>query len=99
MKLPKGEETLPFYDLEGKLLTLDKLNKPQLACPRITNKLLIERERMRISQGRCLTIYRFEYELSPAAQLKHMELGDDIGLELIEAERKLLEEELRILRR
>jgi len=96
-RLPRGEETLPFYDLEGKMLTLDRLHRPDLLRPHITDKLLIERMRMRISQGRVPIIYRFEYELSPNSQLNHMELGDKIGLELIQAERKLLEEELRIL--
>lgn len=97
-RLPRGEETLPFYDSEGKMLTLDKLHKSNLLRPHVTDKLLIERMRMRISQGRVPTIYRFEYELSPDSQLKHMELGDEIGSELIQAERGLLEEELRILR-
>lgn len=96
-RLPKGEETLPFYDLEGKLLTPDRLHRPDLLRPRVTDKLLIERVRMRVSQGRVPTIYRLDYELSPDEQLKHMELSDEVGVELMQAERKLLEEEIRIL--
>ena len=103
-RLPKGEETLPVIEVEGKLLTSSGLEK---AYPRLrlvdlkqpaSTRLLIERKRMRVNQGRVRTIYRFTYELTPEDQLRHMELQDAIGLELIEVERKLLEEELRILR-
>lgn len=94
-RLPKGEETLPFCDLDGKMLTLSESRK--LTKPPITEELLIKRMKIRISQGRVFTIYRFGYELSPDSQLKRMELRDEIGLGLIEAERKLLVEELRIL--
>lgn len=99
-KLPKGEETLPIAEVEGKFLTpneLRRLGLPLELRP-VPTELLIERMRRRVAQGRVATIYRLQYELSPEGQLKHMELGDDIGLELIEAERKLLEEEIGILR-
>ncbi|GAI36938.1 unnamed protein product [marine sediment metagenome] len=67
----------------------------------ITDELLIERMRRRIAQGRVQTIYSLslvEPELTPEEQLRHMEMRDQIGLELIGAERKLLGEELRLLR-
>lgn len=108
-RLPKGEETLPFYEIDGRFLTLDELRRlyptlyeqlgiaSQVGVIGITDALLIERVRMRIEQGRVPTIYRLACELSPAEQLRHMRLKDEIGLELIEAERKLLEEELRML--
>ena len=101
-RLPKGEETLPVIEVRGELLTpaglerahprLDELREPA------STRLLIERKRMRVKQGRVRTIYRFRYQLTPEEQLSHMESQDAIGLELIEVERKLLEEELRILR-
>jgi len=111
-RLPSGEETLPIIEVEGKFLTLEELKQqypelyeslfkgvagppPQLG--KISDELLIERFRMRMAQGRESTIYRLQYELTPEEQLMHMEARDEIGLELIEAERKLLEEELRIL--
>ena len=103
-KLPKGEETLPVIEIEGELLTPSGLEK---AHPRLrlvdlkqpaSTRLLIERKRMRVNQGRVRTIYRPQYSLTAEEQLRHMELQDAIGLELIDVERKLLEEELRILR-
>lgn len=110
-RLPEGEETLPIIEVDGKLLTLEELRQqypelyerllegagnPELGI--ISDELLIERVRIRIAQGREPTIYRIQGELTPEEQLTHMEARDEIGLELIEAERKLLEEELRILR-
>lgn len=112
-KLPKGEETLPIIEVEGKLLTLEELKQqyPELyeslfgvagtSNPHvgvISEELLIERVRVRIAQGREPTIYRLHYALTPEEQLMHMEARDEIGLELIEAERKLLEEEFRMMR-
>lgn len=103
-RLPKGEETLPVVEVEGELLTPSGLEK---AHPRLrlvdlkkpaSTRLLIERMRVRVSQGRVPTIYRFRYELTPEDQLRHMELQDTIGLELIKVERLLLEEEVKILR-
>lgn len=106
-RLPKGEETIPIAEVEGRFLTpleLERLYperyralmlKPELV---VSDELLVERVRRRVAQGRVRTIYRLEYELSPEEQLRHMEARDEIGLELIEAERKLLEEELRLLR-
>jgi len=103
-RLPKGEETLPVVEVDGELLTSGGLEK---AYPRLrlvglrepaSTKLLIQRKRMRIKQGRVRTIYRPQYSLTAEEQLRHMELQDAIGLELIDVERKLLEEELRILR-
>ncbi|MBA7670777.1 hypothetical protein ES703_78924 [subsurface metagenome] len=103
-RLPRGEETLPVVEVEGELLTPAGLEKahPELRLDELrepaSTKLLIERVRMRLKQGRAPTIYRFRYQLTPEEQLSHMESQDDIGLELIEVERKLLEEELRIMR-
>jgi len=68
-----------------------------LSFESLSPEALIERVEKRIAQGREATIYRLGYELTPDDQLRHMKLGDEIGLELIEAERKLLEEELRII--
>jgi len=47
------------------------------------------------------TIYRLGKPptLTPEEQLAHMEARDKIGLELIKAEKKLLEEELTMLKR
>lgn len=103
-RLPKGEETLPVVEVDGELLTLGGLEKahPRLRLDELrepaSTSLLIERKRKRINQGRVGTIYRPQYSLTAEEQLRHMELQDVIGLELIEVERKLLEEELRILR-
>lgn len=103
-RLPKGEETLPVIEVGGELLTSSGLEKayPELRLGELrqpaSTRLLIERKRLRINQGRVLTVYRFQYQLTPEEQLKHMESQDAIGLELIEVERNLLEEELKILR-
>ena len=108
-RLPKGEETLPVVEVDGKFLALGKLKESSPGVyqsllqrlPRmetIPSKLLIQRVAERIAQGRVATIYRLEHELAPDEQLRRMNLGDEIGLELIEAERKLLEEELRMIR-
>jgi len=105
-RLPKGEETLPIVEVEGRFLTPQELAREHLrailALPeiRVSDELLIERVRRRIAQGREPTIYRlgFPMVLTPVEQLRHMEMRDEIGIQLIEAERKLLEEELTILR-
>lgn len=109
MKLPKGEETIPIIEVEGRFLTpleLERLYPERYRAlmlrPEVTvsHELLIERVRRRIAQGRVRTIYRwgFPMALTPEEQLRHMELRDEIGLELLEAERKWLEETLRLLR-
>lgn len=96
-KLPKGEETLPIAEVGGRFLTFSELGRlPELIT--VSNQLLIKRMEERVAQGRVPTIYRLEYELTPAQQVEHMKLGDDIGKELLEAERKLLEHEIRIMR-
>jgi hypothetical protein len=106
-KLPKGEEKLPIIELEGKLLTPGQLKRKSRTLYQsftsapgdtFTYRLMIERMRRRVAQGRVLPIYRLDKEISPGDQLRHMEQGDEIGQELILSERKLLEEELRILR-
>ncbi len=109
-RLPLGEETLPIIEIEGRMVPLEelKLRYPdvyrQLITVRefeVSDELLIERVRQRHAQGRVPTIYRFirdEPELSPERQIWHMERRTEIGLELIQAERKLLEEEINILR-
>ena len=77
-----------------------QLLSPQFVLE-VSDELLIERVRQRHQQGRVATIYRFYRdapELSPKEQIRHMENRTQIGLELIKAERKLLEEELSILR-
>lgn len=112
-RLPRGEETLPIIEVDGKFLTLEELRQqyPELyrsllggaGSPNphigiISDDLLIERVRIRMAQGREPPIYRMNYALTPEEQLMHMEARDEIGLELIKAERGLLEEEMRILR-
>lgn len=102
-RLPKGEETLPVIEVGGELLTPAGLERahPELRLDELraaSTRLLIERKRIRANQGRVATIYRFRYRLTPEEQIRHMELQDAIGLEIIEAERKLLKEEVRILR-
>ncbi len=113
-RLPKGEETLPIVEVEGRFLTLQQLKRdyPRLYEPfvkgvfvrqlRISDELLVERVRRRHAQGRVPTIYRLIFdevkELSPEQQIREMEQRTRTGLELIEAERKLLEEEIRIIR-
>lgn len=113
MKLPKGEETLPIIEIEGKMLTLDELKKlypeiyDKLVSPtiayevKIRDALLLERFRMRLTQKRVPTIHRWGYPqtLTPEEQLAYMEARDPVGLELINAERGLLEEELAMLKR
>lgn len=109
-RLPLGEETLPIIEVEERMVSLEqlKVHYPdvyrQLITVRefeVSDELLIERVRQRHAQGRVPTIYRFirdSLELSPEQQIWHMEHRTDTGLELIEAERKLLEEEINILR-
>lgn len=112
-RLPKGEETLPIIEIERRFLTLQELKTqyPMLYQQlvrgivrklRISDQLLIERVRLRHTQGRVPTIYRLiteeVKELRPENQIREMEQKTQIGLELIEAERKLLDEELMILR-
>lgn len=113
MKLPKGEETLPIIEIEGKMMTLQEVRQfypstyQRLVTPRlrlaykVSDELLVERFRIRLAQGRVATIYRWGVPmvLTPEQQLIHMEARDEIGLELIEAERKLLGEELAMLKR
>lgn len=79
------------------------VSRRKLVYPmRVTDELLVERVRRRYAQGRVATIYRLitdeEKELTPEEQIRHIEQRTKTGLELIEAERKLLEEELSILR-
>lgn len=64
----------------------------------ITNKLLIKRFEERMKQGRERTIHRFLTTISPTRQMIEMVKKTKIGKELIEAERGLLEWELRILK-
>ncbi|MBA7586679.1 hypothetical protein ES708_28684 [subsurface metagenome] len=103
-RLPKGEETLPIVEVDEELLTPVGLEKahPRLRLADLKQpaptRLLVERKRMRVNQGRVGTIYRPQYSLTAEEQLRHMELQDAIGLELIEVERNLLEEEVKILR-
>jgi len=111
-KLPMGEETLPIAIIEGKMLTplqlkehpaefglLVKGERPRFMA--ITDDLLIERVRQRYAQGREATIYRFVAdgmkEIFPEDQIVEMEQRSVLGLEFIKAERKLVEEELRII--
>jgi len=111
-RLPRGEETLPIFEVEGRFVTLYELQSeyPSLykqlietkTLPyalRIPDELLIERVKLRHAQGRVPTIYRLQppYKLTPEEQIWHMEQRTEIGLQLIEAERKLLEEELKML--
>jgi len=108
-KLPKGEETIPIVEIEGRFHTPQDLRKQpyllrQVLGARVltvSEKLLIERVRERSRQGRERTVYRFDREnpeLSPEDQIWHMERRTTIGKELLEAEQKLLEEELAILK-
>ena len=66
-RLPRGEETLPVVEVEGELLTVGGLEKahPELRLVElrepVSTKLLIERMRMRVKQGRVSTIYRPQY--------------------------------------
>jgi hypothetical protein len=100
--LPIGEETLPILEIGGKLFTPKQIKSGFKAFPAhmrtVNDDMLIERVKMRKQQGRMATIYHTDYELSPDDQIRHMKLRDKIGLELISAERKLLEEEIRILK-
>jgi hypothetical protein len=109
MKLPRGEETLPIAEVDGKYLTAAELESQQpvkyrqlLVAPIVTvsDNLLVERFSMRVAQGRVLTIYRADLptSLTPEEQLMHIKAKDKIGMELINAEAKLLQEELRLLR-
>jgi len=112
-RLPKGEETLPIVEVEGRFLTLQELKRdyPKLYQRLIrgivrelvvSDELLIQRVKLRYAQGREITIYRLIFdevkELSPEDQIREMEQRTRTGLELIEAERKLLEEEIGIIR-
>ncbi|GAI76905.1 unnamed protein product [marine sediment metagenome] len=96
------QEVQQFHpDLYGALIGRPRLGAPLLEFE-VSDELLIERMRRRIAQGRVPTIYALslvEPELTPEQQLRHMEMRDRIGLELIEAERGLLREELAMLRR
>lgn len=97
-RLPAGEETLNIVRYGGVYLTPNQITSlAQLRGGEVPTELLIERLRTRMGQGRVSTIYRLQHELSPAEQLGHMVAGDEIGLELIEAERKLVQEEIGIL--
>lgn len=107
--LPKGEETLPVAeDRKGRFYSLQLLKEKwpkvptmlqakRLLARKPSNKLLIERVRLRMKQGREGPVYRWQIKLTPEEQLKHMEAGDEIGKELIGAERKFLEWSLKKL--
>ena len=113
-RLPRGEETLPIIEVEGRFLTLEEVRRLHPEQYRkllelkpleleVSLELLTERFRRRLAQGRVATIYRLErfppLTLTPEDQLRHIELRDEIGLELLEAEREWLEETLRLLGR
>ena len=118
MKLPKGEETLPFAEVNGKFLTLNELQTqyPEVlkallqpvsalgavsyASQTSSELLLTERFKQRMLQGRERTIHRVDLVfpiLTPEEQLKHMQAKDEIGMELLAAERKFLQEEIRLI--
>jgi len=90
-KLPFGEETLPISDFLGILLKPSWFAQGLAGISVPSKKLLKERIKLRIKQGREGTIYRLQHELTPEDQLKHIEADDEIGKGLLEAERKLLE--------
>lgn len=101
-KMPLGEDTLPIADIDGNLLRhSDLVGKGialSMALASISDRLLIERVRQRISQGRVGPIYQVpQKEYSPSDQLQHMIDKDELGKLLLDAERKLLEEEIRII--
>lgn len=98
---------MPFFEVDGVFMGLREISPAQLKAlavgrkdPRlkITDRLLVQRMRVRRAQGRVMTIYRINYPpLTPEEQIKHMETRTPVGLNLIEAERRLLEWELTII--
>jgi hypothetical protein len=101
-KLPYGEETLPIFKRNGKLLKPKEMNKKilkeaKLSLDMTPKDLLIERFRMRVEQGRTSTIHTMNRDYTPTQQLEHMTRGDAIGKEFLQAEEGLLREELDIL--
>jgi len=102
-KLPKGEETIPIAEIAGKMVSPKQLKAMRIPYKKVltltpSDMLLIKRVKERHAQGREPTIYRFTGKLMPQQQIRHMERRTSIGLELIQAERKLLEEEINILK-
>lgn len=100
-RLPKGEETIPIAEIIGKVLSpkqLKAMGIPYKEIPKPSDMLLIKRVKKRHAQGREPTIYRFREKLTPQQQIRHMERRTVVGLEFIQAEYKLLEEEINILK-
>jgi len=103
-RLPIGEDTLPIAEFEGRYITptaliqLKYMGSQSISEP--TARLLIERVRRRIEQdreGTALSLSGLYPELSPEQILEHMELGDEEGQKHLLAERKWLEESIKIL--
>lgn len=109
--LLKAEEHIPFTKADGKFRTLKEVMEkyPRLysmwttrGLPEVTaiddsDELMIERVKARIAQGKEHTIYRWGMKLTPKEQLEHMKKRSKIGKELIQAERGLHKELIRLL--
>ena len=106
-RLPAGEEDLPFMEEGGRYVTLREIrsspvllfNLLRLSPGEVSQGLLVERVRRRHMQGRepGMHVLGVGY-VGPEEMIRHMEAGDEIGRLFIEMERKLLEEELGIVR-
>lgn len=96
-RLTEGEETLPIAELNGRFYTPAGAMRLRQRGP-ITDRLLIERVRRRVTQGREARVLRvhgdYPHEYSPKDILKAMMDGDQ---EFLSAERKLLEHQLKQL--
>lgn len=92
-ELPRGEELLPIAEEDGIFYTPSDIGN----WGPVSNALLIKRVEMRIAQGREQAIQHMNQIIQPKDILAHMKVEDALGLEFLKAERKLLEEERRIL--
>ena len=108
-RLPKGEETIPIADINGQfIIPSQELIRRLRELPEPSVELLIERVKRRAKQHISRIEEGIEEEpntimlgcplpLSSASQIYHVEIGDDVGKELIEIERGWLKESLSIL--
>jgi len=104
MKITKGEEEISLVEIDGEFLSLNELMerypdtwKDKLKMNKSFNgkkELIKSRYREKAEQGRLPVLQRFKTVITPKEQVDHVMRETEIGEELIEAERKLLEFEI-----
>lgn len=100
-RISEDEKRIPIAEMGGRYLTPSEMTQTLLReAPEPSVALLIERVKQRARQDRVMTTYR-PTRIFPALtleqQIEHMEAGDEIGKELLAAEKGWLNEVKKIL--